>query len=295
MEPGARAVNITSEREQVAVGAKAVRQELAGLLEYGNLDLPMLPEHAARVVAMANRSDSDAHSLARLIESDQSLAARVMKVARSAAYQSSSPINSLQHAIAWLGMGEISDIVFTTAVQGRLLNVPGQRPRAVHMWKVAVSAAIWSREIAAIARRYSEITYLCGLLHDIGKPIALMASADVAKKLGVRLSDEEFEALIHEFHGPLGAVLAEKWRLPEAVAVCIRCWPDWTTAQEFAEEVPVVHLAHHLAELVLDQGPAFAREALADNPVLEALNIGPDRFKGLLDRTRWVMDQVQAY
>jgi len=289
------AVNIIQEREQTTSGHQSVRKELNGLLAYGNIDLPMLPEHAARVVSMANRPDSDAQSLARMIESDQALAARVMKVARSAAYQSSSPINSLQHAIAWLGMGEISDIAFTAAVQGRLLNVPGQRPRAVHMWKVAVAAAIWSREIAAIARRYSEITYLCGLLHDIGKPIALMASADVAGKLGVRLSDEDYEALIHEFHGPLGTVLAEKWKLPEAVAVCIRCWPDWTTAQEFAEEVPVVHLAHHLAELVLEQGPSLAREALEDNPVLEALHIGPDRFKSLLDRTRWVMDQVQAY
>jgi HD-like signal output (HDOD) protein len=287
--------NIIREREQLAGGHQAIRKELNKLLEYGNIDVPMLPEHAARVVSMANRPDCDVQMLARMIEFDQSLAARVMKVARSAAYESSSPINSLQHAISWLGMGEISDIAFTAAAQGRLLNVPGQRPRAVHMWKVAVAAAIWSREIAAIARRYSEITYLCGLLHDIGKPIALMATADLAGKLGVRLTDEDYEVLINEYHGPLGAVLAEKWRLPEAVAVCIRCWPDWTTAQEYAEEVPVVHLAHHLAELVLEQGPSIARETLADSPVLEALNIGPDRFKGLLDRARWVMDQVHAY
>lgn len=288
-------MNIIRERSQVAGGRQAVRKELDKLIEYGNVDLPLLPEQAAQVVAMASRPKCDAQTLARLIESDPSLAMRVMKVARSAAYQACSPIDSLRHAIAWLGPAEVSEIAFTAAVQDRFLNVPGQRPRAVHMWKAAVSAAIWSREIAAIARCHSGITYLCGLLHDVGKPIALMASADLAGKLGVRLTDEDYEVLVHEFHGPLGAALTEEWRLPKAVAVCTRCWSDWTAAREYAEEVPVVHLAHHLAELVLGQGPSVAREALADNPVLEALGVGPDRFKGLLDRSSWVLDQVQAY
>ncbi len=288
-------VNIIRECEQASGGRQAVRKELDKLIEYGNIDVPMLPEHAAQIMAMASRPNSDAQMLSRWVESDHSLAVHVMKVARSAAYQSCAPINSLQHAIAWLGTGEISEIAFTAAVQGRLLTVPGQHPRAAHMWKLAVSTAIWSREIAAIVRSNSAITYLCGLLHDIGRPMALMASADLAGKLGVRLTDEDHEALTQEFHGPLGAILVEKWRLPEPIAACIRCWPDWTTDREYAGEVPVVHLAHHLAGLVLEQGPSVAREALADNAVLEALNIGPDRFKGLLDRSRWVMDQVQAY
>jgi len=126
-------VNIIREREQVAGGQQAVRKELERLLDYGNIDLPMLPEHAARLVSMANRPESDAQMLASTIESDPSLAARVLRVARSAAYQSSSPVNSLEHAIAWLGLGEVADIAFTAVVQGRLLNVPVQQPRAVHL------------------------------------------------------------------------------------------------------------------------------------------------------------------
>jgi len=59
--------------------------------------------------------------------------------------------------------------------------------------------------------------------------------------------------------------------------------------------VPVVHLGHHLAELVAEQGPEFAREALAADRVLDLLNIGPDRFRGLVDRAAWVTRQVEAY
>ncbi len=292
---GAHPLNITQSTSPVREDLQRVRNEMAALVRRGQIELPMLPEHAARVVALAGSKDADAASLAGLIMSDQALAAQVMKVARSAAYKPASPISSLQHAVAWLGLGEVADIAFTAAIRGRLLAVPGQRDRAQHMWKVSVAAAIWSREIAALSRRYSEVTYLCGLLHDIGKPVALLASADVAACVGARLTDDDYEALIHEFHAPLGVLLAERWKLPEAVATCIRCWPDYQTAEEFADEVPVVHLAHHVAELMLSQGAEYTREALRDNPVLDLLVIGPDRFKGLLDRAEWVLGQVEAY
>ncbi len=288
-------MNIIAKSSAPSEAHAVVRRELASLLDYGRLELPMLPENAARVVALAGSADANALGLARLIASDQALAARVMKVARSAAYQPSSPINSLQHAIAWLGLGEIADIAFTAAVQGRLLAIPGQRPRAMHMWQVAVACAIWSREVAAMARKYSEVIYLCGLLHDIGKPVALLAASDLAGKLGVRLEDEAFEALVHEFHAPLGLLLAQRWKLPEPVSACIRSWPDPSAATEHGDVVRVVHVAHHVAELVSAQGAELARQALGTNPVLDEINIGPDRLKALIDRTDWVMGQVRAY
>jgi tRNA 2-thiouridine synthesizing protein E len=59
-----------------------------------------------------------------MISGDQALAAHVMRVAKSAIYQPRHPIESLQHAISWLGMAVVSDIAFTVAVPGKLLNVP---------------------------------------------------------------------------------------------------------------------------------------------------------------------------
>ena len=71
-------------------------------------------------------------------------------------------------------------------------------------------------------------------------------------------------------------------------------WIGWTPETGLDEQVAVIHLAHHLAEIVTQQGAEFAREALAGNPTLEVLNITPDRFTALLDRTIWVVNQVRA-
>lgn len=288
-------MNIIRHATPAADARIAVRRELASLLEQRRLDLPAPPESAWRALALAARPVADARALARLIASDQSLAARVMKVARAAAYQPSSPIGSLGQAIAWLGAGEVADIVFTASIQPMLLGGPVPRPRALRLWQASVACAIWSQEVAGMARRHRGTGYLCGLMHDAGGLVALLLSTDLAGKLGVSLAEEDYDALTREFHLAFGLLLAQRWNLPEVVAACIRGWQDPRAAGEFADDARVVHLAHHVAELVIGQGVEIARETLPRNAAIDQLHIGPDRIKALIDRSGWVMGQVRAY
>jgi HD-like signal output (HDOD) protein len=288
-------VNIIRHATPAADARIAVRRELASLLEQRRLDLPAMPEHASRALALAARPVADARALARLIASDQPLAARVMKVARAAAYQPSSPIGSLGQAIAWLGAGEVADIVFSASIQRTLLGAAAPRPRVLRQWQASVACAIWSEEVAGMARRHRGIGYLCGLMHDAGKLVAQLASTDLAGKLGVLLSEDDYDALTGEFHQPLGLLLVQQWNLPEVVAACIRGWQDPQLAGEFADDARVVHIAHHVAEMVIGQGVEIARETLPRNAAIDQLHIGPDRIKALIDRSGWVMGQVRAY
>lgn len=276
-------------------GLAAVRRELAGLIEHDRLDLPALPVQAARAIDMAMKPERDARALARLVASDRRLAARVMRVARAGAWPPESPLPSLARAIHWLGASEVSDILLTAAAGRELMSWTGPRPRVTRAWQQSVASAIWAREVAAMARCRSPLAYLCGLLHDAGRSVALLVSADLAGKLGVGLSDDDYDALVHQFHGELGLQLAQRWGLPEAVVACMLHWREPDAAGSFAEEAKVVHIAHHVAELVIGQGPEMARAALRANPGFDALNIGPDRLKALIDRTDWVMGQVKAY
>ena len=276
-------------------GLAAVRRELAALIEHDRLDLPALPVQAARAIDIAMKAERDARALARLVASDRRLAARVMRVARAGTWPPESPLPSLARAIHWLGVSEVSDIVLTAAAGRELLGWTGALPRLTRAWQQSVACAIWAREIAGMARCRSPLVYHCGLMHDSGQSIALLTASDLAGKLGVGLSDEDYDALAHQFHGELGVLLAQRWNLPEAVVACMLHWRTPEAAGRFAEEAKVVHIAHHVAELVIGQGPEMARAALRANPGFDALNIGPDRLKVLIDRTDWVMGQVRAY
>lgn len=288
-------MNIIVESGHTPSGLGRVRSEVSGQIRYERLDLAGLPEHAIRLLALAGRPRADLRQLTQLVQTDRVVESRVLRVAQFAAYQPSAPIASLGEAIAWLGAGEVADIAFTAAVQGLLFDARRGKGHRDGHWKASIAAAIWSREIGAVSRRRSPLTYLCGLLHDIGCHVARLTSHDTAARLGVRLEQDEEDAFVHEFGPVLGRTLAGRWSLPDPIAACIEGWAQWTPGIEASDQVPVVHLAHHLAEIVTQQGPEFAREALRDNPALEVLNVSPDRFTALLDRTAWVMNQVRAY
>jgi HD-like signal output (HDOD) protein len=288
-------VNIIFESGHAPSGLTSVRTEVSGLIRYGQLEVPPLPEPAVRLIALAGKPSADLRLLTRLVQVDRLVEARVLKVAQFAAYQPSSPVSSLGEAIAWLGAGEVADMAFTALVQTTLFDAVRGQGRVEDAWRASIAAAIWAREIGAVSRRRSTMTYLCGLTHDIGSHVARLSCHDTAAKLGVRLTEAEQEALVQEFRSEYGQAIVRKWSLPEAVAECMAGWSNWTPVPEESGHVAVTHLAHHLAEIVTQQGAEFAREALAGNQALDVLNITPDRFTALLDRTPWVMGQVQAY
>ncbi len=272
-----------------------IRGLFVGQMTRGELDLPMLPEIAARVVAVAGSPDADASGLARMIAGDQALAAHVMRVATSAIYQPRHPIESLQHAISWLGMAEVSDIAFTVAVQGKLLNVPGRRARVQRMWKQAVGTAQWARLVADSAGCQGEPSYLAGLLHEIGKPAALQAIAELSRRSKTPLSEDEVDKLVAEFHTTVGTQLAGAWKLPDAVVGVVGGWRNWAEATERRDACATVYLAHHLSEHMLANSGSLAADALASDPVSAHFGWGLPEILGLCGHTEHIRAVIDGY
>jgi HD-like signal output (HDOD) protein len=272
----ARELDLATEALHIApIGGnyQLVRGMLGAQVAHGELELPVLPEVAARVVAVAASPEADAAGLARLITRDQSLAAHVMRVASSVAYQPRTPIESLQHAISWLGFADVADIAFTVAVQGKLLNVPGQRNRVTRMWKNAVATGLWARAVAEATRRKGEACYLAGLLHEVGQPVCLQAASEIARRAGVQLIESEYDALLAEFHVEIGAQLAQDWHMPASVATVIRSWRDWQAAPDHQDECAIVHVAHQFAGYMLECAGTLVADALASDPAAAHLQL----------------------
>lgn len=291
----AHSLNIISRQGATQPDTISVGSEFARLLGADALEIPGLPEGAARVASLSGSPPSRGRELADIVAADERLQSRLMQVGRQAAADPSLGLDTPQDIIGWIGPAEAGDIVYTESLQAALFDGCPDPAFGRQLWKVGIAAAIWSREAAALARRRSRFTFACGLLGDIGRPVTALACARLAARLGVVLGDAAVAQLVHEHHAAVADVIARRWELPEAVRQCLRGWPGEGNAAQASRERPVVYLGRHLAELVTEQGPEFAREALASDPVLELLNIGPDRFRGLVDRVAWVTSQVEAY
>jgi HD-like signal output (HDOD) protein len=257
-----------------AENCEFVRGLFAVRIARGELDLPLLPEVAMRIVQLATAAEVDAAEIARLIGRDQALATHVLRVAGSAAHRPEQPIESLQQAITWLGLAEVADIALTVAAQGKLLSVPRQRSRVQRLWRHALAVAFWSRAVALAVGRAAEASYLCGLLHEIGRPICLQQVAELSQRAGARLTAEEFEQLGVEFAVPVGERLAQQWRLPEACVATIRWWQQWADAPAHRDQAAIVFLGHQLADHMFANSMSLAADALAVDPVASMLGLG---------------------
>lgn len=272
-----------------------VRDLLQTLVTNGQMDVPVLPEVAARVVALSASPDANTERLSRLIMADPALASHVMRVAASAAYMPNSPLVSLQQAVTWLGLAEVANIAFTVAVQGKMLNVPGQKSMVLAMWHESVAAGVWSREVASTVGCDPGGTYLCGLLHEIGKPVALQALVDLSQRTRTTLSADERTRALVEFQVPVGEQVVRDWKLPEAVAVAVRHWQEPAKAPKHRREVTIVGLAHRLADYALNDDSDLARSALLSDGRAVELGLTPEKITSLLNRTERVLTQVRTY
>ena len=245
-------------------------------LTEGVPDIPVLPEIAVRVMRLGADPHVNAERLAALVKVDVALSAALLRVANGVTRRPLEPIRSLQQAVAWLGLDETANLAFTLVVQGRLLNIPGQNQAVRRLWRHALASALWARLIAQRVAYDPGLLYLCGLLHEVGRPVALGVAHDLASRSQLQLTPAQYARLVETFFRPLGLLAAEAWKLPVAVGATIAQWESYAAAGDLRIECNIVALAHRLAEQTLGDASPIASELLGHEPVYVDLGLGAD-------------------
>ncbi len=190
-------------------------------------DLPGIPIVASKVMKAASDENTSADDLREIIEKDPALTARILKVANSSLYAFSRSIETLRHAISLLGFRTVANLVMAASLKDVFKNF-GLSEKL--LWEHATLAG-------AVAARLSgygsidverESAFTAGLLHDLGKIVLSNTARERYQKIIMRTYNEGVafhEAEREEFgfdHAELGALVAEKWKLPKSLVQAIR-------------------------------------------------------------------------
>jgi putative nucleotidyltransferase with HDIG domain len=256
------------------------------------VDLPMLPESAVRVIALCDDDDANARDLEQVLERDPSLAAFVLRVANSAAYAAAEPIASLQQAASRLGMSTVRNIALTASLHGRVFDVPGHSKTVHDIWVHCAVTGVFAREIARKLRRNVEAAFLCGLIHDVGRPIVLQTALRVPREHGT-LDVAQIQAAMDAYHEQVGAQLAGAWGLADWTAAAVAHHHDPERAAPHEYEARITRLADLLAHwaLVPGSGP---EDFPVDDPVIVALNLYPEDVDEFLALRESVLVAAEA-
>lgn len=247
-----------------------------------NLELPMLPEAAARIIALCEDGAADAHDIQAVLERDPSLASHVLRLANSAMFAPVEPVVSLQQAVSRLGMTTIRNLALAVSLQGRVFCAKQHEELTRAMWKHSAVAAVFARDLARRLRRNADVAFLCGLMHDVGRPVVLQAAIQRPDLLSAdAVNSGLLEAAMDEFHARVGGRLVQAWGLPHPIAAVVACHHEPETALDDAPDARVVQLADVLAHWAVEDVLEDS-DFPFDEPVIAELGLSEAQMSAVL-------------
>ena len=274
-----------------------VKSFLEERIEKRSFELPMLPQVASQVMEMCNAKETDAAKLSQVIHRHQSLAGHVLRVANSPAIRPTMPIISLQQAVSRIGMRQITEITFAISVKAKVFKSESHIDVVHDLWRYSVAGGLFAKEVARQRRRNVESTFLCGLLHNVGKPVLLDALGELEKQAGRPLPRPDILLALDTYHTDVGSQLAQEWALPPQTVEAIRYHENYQEAPTFGEVAMTVNLAVCLAKLAIESTEESWEadwQALQELQVLEDLNLYPNDLQKLVDQTERIRETVAA-
>lgn len=252
-------------------------QELVGEIAIP-ASLPAFHPAGVKLLRVVQDKEANYDEMQRLIESDPSLTASVLRMANSALFGAPRVISTVRRALVMLGLRHIRSLVVmscTRQLMQEQLGAPKDEDLAREalgvLWRHSLAVGLVARRLAEHRRHGVEPdeAFVAGVLHDIGK-IVMIVHFPVEYRMvleGVAEGGQAFHPLEREtfgfHHGHVGYVLAQRWGFPQVLADVIR------KHHRPAMEAPLgslVALANALC-----QRPGMSFEGRAVPPELESL------------------------
>ena len=171
---------------------------------------------------------TDPDELVEIVKSDPEITAKILRTVNSAAFSLSRPINSINHAITYLGIAQVKDAATQYAIRQSVeTKTPEQEEAFSKIWVASYVASNVGLSLAQNLGndRASEISTLA-LLSYIGDLAILSARPDLAKfyltqqSLFERTSNEQLQ--LQPNSAIVGSILASLWELPPKVEQGLR-------------------------------------------------------------------------
>jgi HD-like signal output (HDOD) protein len=187
-------------------------------------DLPSIPVVITSILSEIENENYSAKHVASLMEKDQGLVAKLLKVANSPLYGLTKTISTIDLAIVILGSNVIREILISLLLQKLFRKIDSKIFDIKEFWKYSMFCGSAARFLAR-KFKYKLVSeaFIAGLMHDIGILILMDKFKNNFAKVrklqensGYTLIEAELE-IFECTHCDVGAWLAERWNFPDKI------------------------------------------------------------------------------
>jgi HD-like signal output (HDOD) protein len=184
--------------------------------EHAEIELPALPHVTEVALAMVRDESVDFAELARVLQQDAAITARLLRLVNSAAFGGAHKIVSLREAVTRLGRRRVQNVLVTASVRDVAIKEAGEaKILGERLWKCSIATATIMSSGAPRWQLDPELAFLVGLLHDIGALAALRVTHLYARHYSNNMPVLLFDWLVEQWHERAGRTLAVRWKFDE--------------------------------------------------------------------------------
>jgi putative nucleotidyltransferase with HDIG domain len=260
------------------------------------LSIPSMPEVAVKARRLIENEDVAVEELARLIGTDPSLSAKLIKAANGVLYHGQPTVETSARAIMRLGLKTTKHLILAFVLR----NVFNEKIRDPHLVKMTKKLWNHSVQVAAVSMALARVTpgmdaeeaMVAGLVHDIGELVIL----SYAEKYPELVTDQDkLRAVIEQFKGDLGAAVLRQWNFPDALVTAAREAELWQRGgAERADYADVVLVAQ--VHCFIGTPKMKSLPSMMDMPAFAKLaggQLSPEVSRKILDAAKDLIRETQ--
>lgn len=222
----------------------ALLQHILGDAKSGRLRLPSLPDLALKVRSTANDPRRSAIDIARVVQFDPALAARLIQIANSPLYRGTKKFDNCHSAITRMGLGAARDLVVSFTLRNLFqARTPLLRECLQHTWQHSCRVAAISSVLARLTPGLDpDRALLAGLVHDIG----VLPLLQYIETLQLPMEPARLDALTGRLRVTLGSFVLKTWQFEQDLSNIPAQAEDWGrdsgTRVDYGDIVQVAHV-----------------------------------------------------
>ncbi len=200
--------------------------ELSERLQEDDIQLPSPPDLGVRIGRTIDNPRTSAEDVAKIIQLDPALTARLIQVANSPLYGGLDKVESCQNAVSRLGMVTTRNLVISFLLKNLFRSDSKVLQHAMDdIWRESTRVAALSSILSGLTPNLdSGRALLAGLIHKIGA-IAIINDAKLHPDL--KNNREALMAAIDQSGADIAAIILEKWNFGDDLVEVVTKSSDW--------------------------------------------------------------------
>ncbi|MCK4841381.1 MAG: HDOD domain-containing protein [Methylococcales bacterium] len=263
-------------------------------MQSDELNLPTIPDVSFKIRRAINDEGASNSKIARVVQIDPSITARLIQIANSPFYHGRRKIESCPEALTRMGLNAAQDIITAFALKSVFkAKSPIIRKKMNSLWEHSSYVAAISAVIAHKTPGFDpDRAMLAGLIHDIGI-VPILTYADEEPE--ILESPTDLQEAIDELSVDIGIQIINQWDFPSDFADVIINAENWTRKGEdkpdYSDIVIIAQLHSFIGKTELSKLPKMDELPAYQKLISSSLNI--DKSISILDQAKDEINHIR--